>query len=90
MAQPHELVITNVKVVSPDSDELAAADIAIDNGTVTEVAPGVDASAAKATFDGGGRLAYPGVVDTHQHWGIYNPLSEDTDSESKAAAQGGR
>lgn len=89
MAQPHELVITNVKVVSPDSDELAAADIAIDNGTVTEVAPGVDASAAKATFDGGGRLAYPGVVDTHQHWGIYNPLSEDTDSESKAAAQGG-
>ncbi len=36
-----------------------------------------------------GLLAFPGVVDAHQHWGIYNPLEEDTASESRAAAQGG-
>ena len=32
---------------------------------------------------------FPGVVDVHQHWGIYNELSEDAVSESRAAAQGG-
>ena len=37
----------------------------------------------------GGKLAFPGVVDAHQHWGIYNPLAEDADTESRAAAQGG-
>ena len=89
MVQPHDLVITNARVVSPDSDEVATVDIAIDDGRFTELRAGIDASAAKATFDAGGRLAYPGVVDAHQHWGIYNPLSEDTASESQASAQGG-
>jgi allantoinase len=28
-------------------------------------------------------------VDAHQHWGIYNPLDEDTTTESRASAQGG-
>ena len=32
---------------------------------------------------------FPGVVDAHQHWGIYNPLGEDADTESRASAQGG-
>ncbi|GII97506.1 hypothetical protein [Sinosporangium siamense] len=39
--------------------------------------------------DGGGRPAFPGVVDAHQQWGIYNPLSDDTRSESRACARGG-
>ena len=38
----------------------------------------------------GGKVAFPGVVDGHQHWGIYNPLPEiDATSESRASAQGG-
>ncbi|HEU4568925.1 MAG TPA: dihydroorotase family protein, partial [Marmoricola sp.] len=44
---------------------------------------------AAEVVDGKGRLAFPGVVDVHQHWGIYNPLEEDAVSESRAAAQGG-
>ncbi|MFY1698375.1 dihydroorotase [Solwaraspora sp. WMMA2101] len=39
--------------------------------------------------DGRGRLAFPGVVDAHQHWGIYRPLPDDAYSESRACAQGG-
>jgi allantoinase len=42
-----------------------------------------------AVHEGRGLLAFPGVVDAHQHWGIYNPLAEDTVSESRACAQGG-
>ena len=35
--------------------------------------------------DAGGKLLFPGVVDVHQHWGIYNELGEDAVSESRAA-----
>ena len=36
------------------------------------------------------RSMFPGVVDAHQHWGIYNPLGEDADSARAARrAQGG-
>jgi allantoinase len=53
------------------------------------VAPAIDATRAKAVYDGRGRLAFPGVVDAHMHAGIYAPLQEDAVSESRAAAMGG-
>jgi allantoinase len=72
-----------------DREEAPSADIAVTDGASTawprmEVDP-----QARTVVDGGGRLAFPGVVDAHQHWGIYNPLSDDTASESRACAQGG-
>lgn len=89
MSRLHDVVITNARVASPGSPELVCVDMAIDDGVFTELRPGIDKSSAKEVFDAEGRVAYPGVIDAHQHWGIYNPLSEDTVSESKAAAQGG-
>jgi allantoinase len=89
MSGLHDLIITNARVASPESAELACVDIAIDDGVFTELKPDIDKSSAREVFDAGGRIAYPGVVDAHQHWGIYNHLSEDAVSESKAAAQGG-
>ncbi|NBE99143.1 hydantoinase [Nonomuraea sp. KC401] len=82
-----ELLLKNVKVVTHEHDEPVAADIAVEDGRVVRVEPGL--SGAGEVIDGGGKLAFPGVVDAHQHWGIYNPLSEDTGSESRASAQGG-
>ncbi len=85
----HDLIIRNVRVVRPGVDETPFADIAVSDGKITEVGPELDASSARAVVDGGGKLAFPGVVDAHQHWGIYNPLDEDTRTESRACAQGG-
>ncbi|MEV4169589.1 MULTISPECIES: dihydroorotase [unclassified Nonomuraea] len=82
-----ELLLKNVKVVTHDRDEPVDADIAIADGRIVRVEPGLPA--AGEVIDGGGKLAFPGVVDAHQHWGIYNPLPEDTESESRASAQGG-
>jgi allantoinase len=76
-------------VVRPDSSELAEVDLAIRGGEFVDIAPQIDAAEAATLVDAGGRLAFPGVVDAHQHWGIYNPLSQDADTESRAAAQGG-
>jgi allantoinase len=82
-------VITDVRVIRHDSSEPIDADIAIVDGVIVEVAPGIDASESADVISGKGRLAFPGVVDAHEHWGIYNPLREDSKSESRACAQGG-
>ena len=90
MSQPEfDLLIKNVRVVRPHGNVVFDADIAVADGRVAKVAPGIATQRAKATYDGAGRLAFPGVVDAHMHSGIYSPLEEDAVSESKAAAMGG-
>ncbi|MGV9801628.1 dihydroorotase [Mycobacterium sp. NPDC003449] len=84
-----DLLLKNVRAVTPDSDEPVSADIEIGDGRIVRVAPDIDAADGARVVDGGGRLAFPGVVDAHQHWGIYNPLAEDAVTESRACAQGG-
>ena len=85
----YDLLITNVRVVRPGADGPESVDVAVADGKFAEIAAGIDPSTASAVLDGGGKLMFPGVVDVHQHWGIYNELGEDTDSESRASAQGG-
>jgi allantoinase len=53
------------------------------------VAPAIETGLAKQVYNGNNYLAFPGLVDAHMHTGIYNPLAEDAESESKAAAMGG-
>jgi allantoinase len=84
-----DLLIKNVQVVSPNSSSTVTADIAVTAGKIAKIAPDIDASSSARVVDGGGKLAFPGAVDGHQHWGIYNPLAEDAASESRASAQGG-
>ncbi|MCD2186538.1 dihydroorotase [Actinomycetospora soli] len=84
----HDLILRNVRVVRPGVDDAPLGDIAVDGGRVAAVGPDLGTD-AREVVDGHGQLAFPGVVDAHQHWGIYNPLSEDTATESRACAQGG-
>lgn len=84
-----DLLVKNVKVVVPDADGPIDADLGIRAGRFVRVAPDLPAAEAAQVVDGRGLTAFPGVVDAHQHWGIYNPLPVDADSESRACAQGG-
>ncbi|MET8193904.1 dihydroorotase family protein [Micromonospora sp. NPDC005222] len=84
-----DTLVTNVRVVRHEWTQPRQVDIAIRDGRVVQVAAGIDPALARTVVDGGGRLAFPGVVDAHQHWGIYNPLDQDAASESRACAQGG-
>jgi allantoinase len=84
-----DLLIKNVRVVRPHGNVVFDADIAVAGERIAKIAPGIDATRAKAVYDGKGRLAFPGVVDAHMHSGIYSPLAEDAVTESKAAAMGG-
>jgi allantoinase len=85
----YDLLIKNVRVVRPGTGDVPVSDIAIAGGEVAAVGPRIEPGQAAEAFDGNGQLAFPGAVDAHQHWGIYNPLAEDTESESRACAQGG-
>jgi allantoinase len=84
-----DTVVKNVRVVRPGVAEPERLDIGISGGRFARLAPAIPAEDAKSVVDGRGLLAFPGVVDAHQHWGIYNPLEDDTRSESRACAQGG-
>jgi allantoinase len=83
----YDLLVRNCDVVGPEATERA--DIGIRDGRIAAVGRDLAASDADDSFDATGLVAFPGAVDAHQHWGIYNPLEVDTDSESRAAAQGG-
>jgi allantoinase len=82
-------LIKNARVVRADAAEVETLDIAVSDGKFARIAAGIDPGEAAEVVDAGNKLAFPGVIDVHQHWGIYNDLSEDTVSESKASAQGG-
>jgi Dihydroorotase and related cyclic amidohydrolases len=84
-----DLLVKNARVVRPDTDEVEQLDVAVAGGRFARLAADIPTDAATEVVDATGRLVFPGVVDAHQHWGIYSPLAEDTVSESRACAQGG-
>ncbi|WP_405138260.1 dihydroorotase [Nocardia sp. NBC_01388] len=87
-----DLLIRNARVVSPGVTSAGVpepSDIAISDGVITRIAAAIAPESAAEVIDAGGLLAFPGVVDAHQHWGIYADLGQDTETESRACAQGG-
>src|SRR6188768_3061249 len=84
-----DLLITNVQVVRPGHDAPERLDVAVKDGRFAAFEAHIDESHADRVVDAGGKHLFPGAVDVHQHWGIYNELGEDAASESQASAQGG-
>lgn len=86
-----QTLVKNVTVVrpdegSPDGDRL---DIAISDGKFLRVEADIPVEEAEEVVDGRNFIALPGAVDAHQHWGLYNSLSQDATTESRANVQGG-
>jgi allantoinase len=84
----YDLVIADASIVRPNRSDVPIMDVAIRGEKVVAVGPGLQSS-GREIIDGSGLLCFPGAIDAHCHWGIYNPLEEDAISESRAAAQGG-
>jgi len=89
MTKPLDLVIKNVRVVRPNRNAVDLLDIGIKDGKFARLAPEIAAADANEVVDGKNQLAFPGLVDAHQHVGIYQALEKDAPTESKAAAMGG-
>jgi len=65
-----ELVITNAHLVDGSGAPARTADIAVDDGIITDVAsPGkISTQSARRVLDAQGRLVTPGFVDVHTHY----------------------
>jgi dihydroorotase len=85
----NKLVIKNGRVVDPAANFDQVADVAIEEGIIRQIAPGIDATGAE-TFDASGLFVAPGFVDMHVH--LREPgfeHSETIESGARAAAAGG-
>ena len=65
------------------------ADIAAKDGRIVAVAEGLAPQDAQEYVDATGKLVFPGAVDAHFHIGIYRPIGEDAESETRSALVGG-
>lgn len=83
-----DTLVRDVRIVRPGRD-VERGDLAIRAGRLASVGPVVDPATAGEVIEGAGQLAFPGLVDAHMHMGIYQPLEEDAELESRAAAAGG-
>jgi N-acyl-D-aspartate/D-glutamate deacylase len=63
----HDLVITGGTLVDGTGAAPRPADVAVDDGVITEVGQ-LDDRAARRTIDAGGLLVTPGFVDVHTHF----------------------
>ena len=70
----YDLLITGAEVVRPGEDAPRRLDVAVTDGRFAAIEERIDPAEAATVVDASGRHLFPGVVDAHQHWGIYNPL----------------
>ncbi len=82
-------VIKNVRVVRPNQESVEKLDLGIKDGKFAEIAPEITTDRVIEVLDAQNKLGFPGVIDSHMHIGIYQPLDRDAVTESKAAAMGG-
>ena len=61
-----DLIIRNGHVVDPGNHFDGEADVAIEDGHIADVKPGLEAS-AKEEMDASGKYVIPGIIDMHTH-----------------------
>lgn len=61
------LIFKNVQVIG--ENEIFAAEVAVENGKITEIAEKIDASQGDEVIDGKGKYLSPGFIDLHVHGG---------------------
>src|SRR5712691_1658971 len=83
-----DLAVVNGTLVVPFVGTFRA-DVAARDGKIVQIADAIAPSDADSVVDANGKLVFPGGVDAHFHIGIYRPVAEDAQSETRSALVGG-
>ena len=83
----HDIAITGGTVVSPEQGVFDA-DIAVDGEEIRAVST-TGGVTADRVIDATGQYVFPGVIDPHTHFGLFQPLDDDADTESRSGLVGG-
>src|ERR687886_563961 len=83
-----DLAVLNGSLVIPFVG-VVRGDVAARDGRIVQIADEIAAAEAEQVIDAQGKLVFPGGVDAHFHIGIYRPVSQDAESETRSSLVGG-
>ena len=83
-----DVLITNAAVVIPKVG-IVRTDILIENGKIKDLRKSTGNTCASKKINANGKYILPGVIDPHVHYGVYAPINEAAQTESRSAAVGG-
>lgn len=83
-----DLAVVNGSLVIPFVGVIPG-DVAARNGSIVQIADHIDPAGAEEVVDARDKLVFPGGVDAHFHIGIYRPVAEDAESETRSSLVGG-
>jgi dihydropyrimidinase len=83
-----DVLITNAAVVIPKVG-IVRTDILIENGKIKDLRKSTGNTCASKKINANGKYILPGVIDPHVHYGVYTPINEAAQTESRSAAVGG-
>src|SRR5687768_12648877 len=73
VAQEFDLLLRGGHVVDPRNGLNAVRDVAIKDGRIARVAPGIQSTGVLKTIDVSGLYVLPGLIDMHAH--VYRPTA---------------
>ena len=78
------VVLRNATVLTGTGERMDGADVALADGRIRAVGPGLDAAGAEE-IDASGLWITPGVIDVHSHLGVYPSPQVDAHSDGNEA-----
>jgi len=63
----YDVVLKGGTVVDPSSGLDGVLDVAVENGVIARIAPGIAPSEAARLIEVGGKIVTPGLIDVHAH-----------------------
>ena len=84
----YDMAVINGKLVIPYGG-ITSSDIGVRDGKIVAISDKIVPSDAESVIDATGKFVLPGAVDSHFHLGIYRPMGDDTESETRSALVGG-
>lgn len=82
-----DILITNASAVIPRSEGIVQTNIMIENGKIKALTKSIHNIHASKIINANGKYVLPGLIDPHIHYGVYSPIDEAAESESRSASR---